>query len=136
VVFAFTVRLVPAQSSTINQQRELLQAARPVTRDKASLYIHTVLAMATVPVVHDNKVPAAVICNLAQQHAQHACFGVLVVVKQTLNCSPYMAESKCCTDPVCSSIQDSLQRAATARLELENLSVNFCMLVMVSRSDK
>jgi uncharacterized phosphosugar-binding protein len=89
--------------------------------------------MATVPSCDDTTVPAAVICNLAQQHAQHACFGVLVVVKQILNCSLYMAESKCCTNPVCSSIQDSQQRAATARLELETCQ-STSVLVMVSRS--
>jgi hypothetical protein len=57
--------------------------------------------------VHDTTVPAAaVICNLlAQQHAHHACFGVLVRSNRPALCSLYMAESECCTNPVYASGQ-------------------------------
>jgi hypothetical protein len=56
--------------------------------------------------VHDTTVPAAaVICNLlAQQHAHHAFFGVLVRSNRLALCSLYMAESECCTNPVYAAV--------------------------------
>jgi hypothetical protein len=121
-VVSFTVRLVPVQSSTINQQRELLQCGSKAIshKDKAS-HTSTVLAWQQYQLYDTTAPAAAVICNfqLSSMLTQHACFGVQGG-QTPMNCSP--AALNLSTTLCMQQYSGQLQRAATARLELETVS--------------
>jgi hypothetical protein len=95
-------RQATQQSTCKKETRRACGAGLSVSEELAMLGSHS----AGRNTVHDTTVPAAaVICNLlAQQHAHHAFFGVLVRSNRLALCSLYMAESECCTNPVYAAV--------------------------------